>query len=35
MGYFDTNSDGTVNFDEFLVGLRVRYELLFIINRAK
>ena len=24
MGYFDTNNDGSVNFDEFLVGIRVR-----------
>jgi hypothetical protein len=23
MGYFDTDGDGTVNFDEFLVGIRV------------
>lgn len=24
MAYFDTNNDGSVNFDEFLVGIRVR-----------
>ena len=24
MTYFDTDGDGTVNFDEFLVGVRVR-----------
>ena len=25
MGLFDTNGDGFVNFDEFLVGIRVSY----------
>ena len=25
MGLFDTNGDGYVNFDEFLVGIRVSY----------
>ena len=24
MGYFDTDGDGHINFDEFLVGIRVR-----------
>ena len=32
MLYFDTDRNGTVNFDEFLVGIRVRKT--FIYNAA-
>ena len=28
MQYFDTDGDGTINFDEFLVGVRVNYPIL-------
>ena len=27
MNYFDTDHDGTMNFDEFLVGVRVNFKL--------
>jgi hypothetical protein len=37
MNYFDTDGDGNVNFDEFLVGIRVRTLLVFMIvlNRER
>lgn len=33
MSYFDTDNDGTVNFDEFLIGVRV--SLTSILNLTK
>ena len=27
MVYLDTDGDGTINFDEFLVGVRVRFQM--------
>ena len=34
MTYFDTDHDGTMNFDEFLVGVRVRIHL-FNLGKTK
>lgn len=34
MTYFDTDGDGTINFDEFLVGVRVKISFI-ISNRVK
>ena len=35
MKYFDTNGDGFVNFDEFLVGLRVISSVIFREDQIK
>jgi|LauGreDrversion4_2_1035121.scaffolds.fasta_scaffold496762_1 hypothetical protein len=35
MTYFDTDGDGTVNFDEFLVGVRVSKWPVFTFNLNK
>ena len=34
MDFFDTDKDGTVNFDEFLVGIRVHSQINDILDRA-
>ena len=35
MKYFDTDGDGSVNFDEFLVGLRVNLSVIFRGSQTK
>ena len=32
MDYFDTDKDGTINFEEFLVGIRVLFDRYFRAN---